>query len=184
VDEIDLDYIEQAKNDPTAFGKIYEHYVDRIYNYVFQRTHDKHHAEELTARVFFQALRNLDRYHIRGVPFGSWLFRIAHNMVANWYRDSKRAQMVSVESLPAMQSDEAGPEESVEREDDLRLLQQAIARLNPDRQELLILKYSEGLTNAEISRIMNRSEGAIKALYLRTLQSLRKELEKMGLRSM
>ena len=71
VDEVAL--VEQAKNDPEAFGLLYEQYVDRIYNYVYYRTGNHHDAEDLTAKVFYQALNHIPRYVQRGAPFSSWL---------------------------------------------------------------------------------------------------------------
>jgi len=178
--EIELDIIEQVREDPTAFGKIYEHYVDRIYSYIYRRTQNKHDAEDLTSRVFFRALKNFGQYRIQRAPFGSWLFRIAHNVVANWHRDTGRRKTVSVDSLPLIESEAHRPDEATEQEEEMRLLQQAIERLNPDRQELLALKFGQGMSNAEIGRITNRTEGAIKALYHRTLQELRREFKRMG----
>ncbi len=178
MDEIELHLIERVKEDPATFGTVYEHYVDRIYNYMYQRTRNQHDAEDLTSRVFYRALKNVGRYRVQGAPFGSWLYRIAHNVVANWYRDSKRRKTVSVDSLAPIESVDVRPEEVAEQAEEVRLLWQAIGQLNPDRQELLILKFSEGLSNAEIGQIMSRTEGAVKALYHRTLQGLRKELAK------
>jgi RNA polymerase sigma factor (sigma-70 family) len=76
--------IRRAKEDPEAFGVLYERYVDKIYNYIYYRTGNVHDAEDLTSRVFFRALRNLERYEDQGVPFSAWLYRIAHNLVASW----------------------------------------------------------------------------------------------------
>jgi len=181
VREIDLHVIERVKEDPLAFGEIYEHYVDRIYRYIYQYTRNIHDAEDLTSSVFFRALTNFGRYRIQGAPFGSWLYRIAHNTVINWHRDSGRRKTISVESLPPIESNGNGPVESAEQEEARRFLWAAIVRQNPDRQQLLALKFGQGLSNAEIGKVMNRTEGAIKALYHRTLLGLRKELEKMGM---
>jgi len=169
--------VEQAKTDAEAFGLLYEQYVDKIYNYVYYRTGNHHDAEDLTAKVFFQAMNHLPRYVQRGAPFSSWLYRIAHNLVANWYRDRSRRKLVPLEPLVAVHpGEEAGPLEQVARGERREKLLEAIRRLPEDRQRLLILKFVERLPNAQIGRLMGRSEGAIKSLYHRTLTALRQDL--------
>jgi RNA polymerase sigma-70 factor (ECF subfamily) len=177
VDEVAL--VEQAKTDPEAFGLLYEQYVDRIYNYVYYRTGNRHDAEDLTAKVFYQALNHIPRYAQRGAPFSSWLYRIAHNLVANWHRDRSRRKVVSLDRLAVVGSEgDDGPFQQVTSNERRDSLLAAIRRLPADRQQLLILKFVERLSNAQIGRIMGRSEGAIKSLYHRTLVALRQDLTK------
>jgi RNA polymerase sigma-70 factor (ECF subfamily) len=169
--------VELAKADPDAFGLLYERYIDKIYNYVYYRTGNHHDAEDLTAKVFFQALNHIPRYVQRGAPFSSWLYRIAHNLVANWHRDRSRRQVVSLDRLASVaRQGEDGPFEHAAQSEQRDELLTAIRRLPGDRQQLLILKFVERLPNAEIGQIMGRSEGAIKSLYHRTLVALRQEL--------
>jgi len=172
--------IERAKKDPAAFGILYERYVDKIYNYVYYRTGSRHDAEDLTARTFYQALANIGRYEQRGMPFSTWLYRIAHNLVANWHRDRSRRKLIPLDELAMATQDEDSPEPLAEAEEERRALLDAIRRLPPERQQLLILKFVEGMPNAEIGRVMGRSEGAIKSLYYRTLIALREDLEERG----
>jgi RNA polymerase sigma-70 factor (ECF subfamily) len=175
VDEAAL--VEQAKNDPHSFGLLYERYVDKIYNYVYYRTGNHHDAEDLTAKVFYQALNHIPRFVQRGAPFSSWLYRIAHNLVANWHRDRSRRQIVSLDRLAIVGSQgDDGPFQQVAQGERQNELLTAIRRLPADRQQLLILKFVERMPNAQIGEVMGRSEGAIKSLYHRTLVSLRQEL--------
>lgn len=167
--------IERAKQDREAFGKLYELHIDRIYNYVYYRVGNSHDAEDLTARVFFRAIQHIHNYQDQGVPFSAWLYRIARNMLANWYRDNSKRQMISLDSIGQQQIVDS-PEFATELQEDRVALLAAILRLPADRQELLILKYVEHLPNAEIGQIMERSEGAIKSLYHRTMLSLRDDL--------
>ena len=169
--------VEQAKHDAQAFGLLYERYVDKIYSYVYYRTGSHHDAEDLTARVFYQALNHIPHYVDRGAPFSSWLYRIAHNLVANWHRDRSRRNVVSLDRLAIVQSTgERGPFEETVRDERHETLRAAIRRLPAERQQLLVLKFVERLPNADIGKIMGRSEGAIKSLYHRTLVALRGEL--------
>ena len=173
--------VKRAKEDPVAFGVLYKRYVEKIYRYVYYRVGNRHDAEDLTAKIFYQALTNLDRYENRGLPFSAWLYRIAHNLVANWLRDRSRRKVISLDELVlARQHTSIVPESQVEANEEQEALLDAIRRLPADRQQLLILKLLEGMSNAEIGQIMGRSVGAIKSLYYRTLVDLREELEKKG----
>jgi RNA polymerase sigma-70 factor (ECF subfamily) len=168
--------VERAKEDPAAFAILYERYVKKIYNYIYYRTGSHHDAEDLTARTFHQALDNIGRYVNRGVPFSAWLYRIAHNLLANWHRDRSRRKMISLDVLDLSTRRREAPDSIAEANEECEMLLAVISRLPADRQQLLILKFAEGLSNAEIGQIMGRSEGAIKSLYHRTLISLREEM--------
>ncbi len=172
--------VERAKEDPEAFGALYERYVDKIYQYIFYRTGNRYDAEDLTAKTFYKALANLERYRYRGLPFSAWLYRIAHNLVANWHRDRKRRTGIPLDALAMMGKDGGAAEEFVESHERLEALREAISKLPAERQELLLLKYSTELSNREIGKVMGRSEGAIKALYHRTLMALKKDLGRRG----
>jgi len=179
--ESDEVLVERAKEDPAAFGVLYQRYVRKIYSYIYYRTGNRHDAEDLTARTFHRALANIDRYESRGVPFSAWLYRIAHNLVANWLRDRSRRKVISLDELILTgQHSGSAPDHQAEINEEREALLEAIKRLPPDRQQLLILKLMEGMSNAEIGQVMGRSVGAIKSLYYRTLIALREDLEKRG----
>jgi RNA polymerase sigma-70 factor (ECF subfamily) len=93
-----------SDGDREAFGQLYERYVDRIFNYVYYRTGNLHDAEDLTARVFQRAMNHIQNYTDRGVPFSAWLYRIAHNLVANWHRDRSRRQEIPLNDIPVLPS--------------------------------------------------------------------------------
>ncbi len=169
--------IERAKADPVAFGELYERYAGKIYSYIYYRTGNEHDAEDLTARVFFRAMKRLPSYTDRGLPFSAWLYRIAHNLVANWHRDQSRRKIVPLDEyiIHGLQSE--APEYAAESREDQEFLLRLVRRLPAERQQLLILKFIEQMSNAEIGMVMNRSEGAIKSLYHRTLVDLRDDIE-------
>lgn len=168
--------VERAKSDLEAFGLLYEKYVKKIYNYVYYRTSNHYDAEDLTAKTFHRALKHIPRYQQRGLPFSAWLYRIAHNLVANWHRDQNRRKVIALDELLLYHQGKQSPEGLVEEDEERRVLLRGIRRLPADRQQLLILKHVEGMTNKEAGEIMGRSEGAIKSLYHRTLVALRKEM--------
>jgi RNA polymerase sigma-70 factor, ECF subfamily len=165
-----------SRGDREAFGALYERYVERIYNYVYYRTGNLHDAEDLTARVFQRAMSHIRSYNDRGVPFSAWLYRIAHNLVANWHRDRSRRQEIPLNDVPVIPSKDDRPEARLVRSQAEESLLRLIRQLPPERQTLLILKFVEDFSNAEIGRIMGRSEGAVKSLYHRTLLALRDDL--------
>lgn len=157
-----------------AFGELYDRYVERIYNYIYYRTSNPFDAEDLTERVFFRAIQHIKNYENRGLPISAWLYRIAHNLVANWYRDNSRRQEIPLDTFDfTLQYQGEHPETAVLRSEEKEHLLRVIRELPEERQQLVILKFVDGLTNAEIGKIMGRTEGAIKSLYHRTLTSLR-----------
>ncbi len=174
--EDELELVERAKADPEAFGPLYERYLGRVYNYIYHRTGSVSEAEDLTERVFLQALSHLPSYTYRGLPFSVWLFRIAHNVLANWYRDGKRRQTVSIDDQVSAGEEPTSGFDDIDIEDSA-LLKKAVANLSPERQQLILLKFVEELPHAAIGQIMGRSEGAVKALLHRTLKALKKDLQ-------
>jgi RNA polymerase sigma-70 factor (ECF subfamily) len=181
----DLEFDEEAvltsasAGDREAFGLLYEHYVERIFNYVYYRTGNVNDAEDLTARVFQRAMNHIVNYTNRGVPFSAWLYRIAHNLVANWHRDRSRRQEIPISDAPLIAHGDH-PESSLVQTQQREALLSLIRSLPDERQTLLILKFVEHLSNAEIGSIMGRSEGAVKSLYHRTLLALRDEIGDAG----
>ncbi len=165
-----------SEGDLDAFGLLYGRYVDRIFNYVYYRTGNLHDAEDLTARVFQRAMNHIKTYTDRGVPFSAWLYRIAHNLVANWHRDRSRRQEIPLDDLPVLRTKGDHPERNLVHSQEQDALLKLIRRLPAERQTLLILKFVEDMSNAEIGQIMGRSEGAVKSLYHRTLLALRDQL--------
>lgn len=165
-----------VSGNPEAFSHLYEQNVTRIYNYIFYRIGSEADAEDLTARVFHRAFSHIEKYQEKGVPFTAWLYRIAHNLTANWYRDTRRRKEVSLEEHVDLPHLADLPEREMERIQEKELLMKALHRLPSDRQQLILLKFLEDLSNGEIATIMGKTEGAIKSLYHRSLVSLREEI--------
>jgi RNA polymerase sigma-70 factor (ECF subfamily) len=175
----DLELIQQVQLDPGLFGLVYERYVQKIYNYVYYRTGNTQDAEDLTARVFLRAMNHIGAYKERGLPFSAWLYRIAHNLVANWHRDNSRRAVLPLEDQLAQNIQVDAPEHLTERREEHELLLQALRHLPAERQQLIILKFVERMPNAEIGAIMGRSEAAIKSLYHRTLLAIREQMHQL-----
>ena len=174
----DGELVKLSKEDKGAFGELYERYMPKMYSYIFYRTSNQHDAEDLTARVFFRAMSHIGNYVDKGLPFQAWLYRIAHNLVANWHRDQGRRKIIALDDYVSHSLKSESPDRLAEELDEREQLMEAIQRLPEDRQQLLLLKFIDQLSNAEIGQIMSRTEGAIKSLYHRTLLSLRDELQR------
>lgn len=168
------DIIDKAvAGDFEAFGDLYLENVQKIYNYIYYRTGNKSDAEDLTARVFQRALKHIHNYQKTDVPFSAWLYRIAHNLVANFYRDSNRKREVPIEDHEFLLPQSEHLETHIIRNEQLETMLMAIRKLPPDRQLVIILKFVDDMPNLQIAKILGRSEGAIKSLYHRTLLELR-----------
>lgn len=172
--------VELAKKDPEAFGELYERNVERIYNYIYYRVGNTADAEDLTARAFYQALAKICDYVDRGAPFAAWLYRIAHNLIANYHRTHRRWKVVSLENVELSGRLADAPELAAEVSERNRALWAAIQRQPEERQRLLIHKFADRLSNEEIGRLMARTESSIKSLYYRTLKALKADLEARG----
>lgn len=170
--------VELAADDKEAFGELYERYLTKMYNYVYYRTGNTHDAEDLTAKIFQRAMSHIGNYVDRGLPFQAWLYRIAHNLVANWHRDQGRRKIIALDDYVAQSLQSEAPDRWTEEREEQKQLMEAVRRLPEDRQQLLLLKFIEQLSNAEIGEIMDRTEGAVKSLYHRTLLALREDLQR------
>jgi len=160
--------IEAAQRDPAQFAALYEDNFYRVYAYVVRRTGDRSQAEDLTSEVFREALANIGKFEWRGVPFASWLLRIAANSLSDHFRRSAREQ---ADGRAA--EDKPSPEE-IEQS---ALLFQLVDRL-PDMQRRVIeLRFVEQKSIREIAAEVDRSEGAVKQLQLRAIENLRGWME-------
>ena len=162
-----------TQGDEEAFSILYRNNVQRVYSYIYYRTGNSADAEDLTSRVFQRAMKHMARFEKKGVPFIAWLYRIAHNLVANWHRDNSRKKEVPIDDQHGLVHHGLQPEASVMYAQQHHVLIKAIQTLSSDRQNLIVLKFIEEYSNAEIAAIMGRTEGAIKSLYHRTLEELR-----------
>ncbi len=169
--------VRRAQAERSAFSALYERYAPRIFTYLYYRTGSAQDAEDLTARVFLRALRRLDDYEPRGGGFGPWLFTIAHNLLANWYRDRGRRRDEPLEAAPLI-ADERDTATHLEQWEEAEAVQRAVASLSPERQQLIRLKYVDGRSNREIGEAMGKSEGAVKSALFRALAALRRSLER------
>ena len=171
--------IERARyGDLAALGELYNLHVDRIYQYVRYRTGDEQTAEDITAEVFLRAIESIGDYEDQGAPFVAWLYRIAHARVIDLWRRSQRQQTAPLED-PLLQEALSSPDDGIDT-DFLQHQSLAIAlrQLTDDQQDVIVLKFMQGLSNIEIARVLGKTEGAVKALQWRALEALARILKK------
>jgi RNA polymerase sigma-70 factor (ECF subfamily) len=170
--------IQRARQgDLAAVSELYNLHVDRIYQYVRYRTGDDQTAEDVTAEVFLRAIESLGSYNDQGAPFVAWLYRIAHARIIDYWRSSKRQQTAPLDD-PLLQDGLVAADDAIDIDIlQHQLLRSALQQLTDDQQNVIILKYSQGLSNAEVALVLGKTEGAIKALQRRALESLARILK-------
>jgi RNA polymerase sigma-70 factor, ECF subfamily len=168
--------VRQAKSgDSEAFAELYDACVERVYRYIYFRVTDDATTEDLTSQVFLKAWENLDRYQIGSSPFVAWLYTIARHLVIDFYRTQKGS--VPLDEVNALPAKEQSPAEEVELRFSLQAMRDGLQALTDDQQQVLILKYIAGLPNQNIAKLMNKREGAVRALQMRALQTLSRYME-------
>ena len=143
--------------------------MDQIFAYTFTLTRDRELAEDVTAATFAKGLEELPRFEWRGVPYSSWLYRVASNLVAR-----QRRRPGWIELSPSMASDDISPPDEIERRDRAEEVRAAVRALPDDQRQAVALRFAAEMHNREIAEIMGRSEGAVKLLTFRALTTLRK----------
>jgi len=161
-----------GRGEAQAFGVLYDRYVDAVYRYAFYRVRNEAEAEDVTSDVFFKALRAIPRYRPRQ-PFLAWLYRIARNAVIDRARRS-RTQVSFEDALAHPDADRVvDPDASLLAASDSTTLRAAMAKLTPLQQEVLVLRYVEGLDTGQIGRIVGRRDGTVRGIEFRALAALR-----------
>ena len=163
------------QRDEAALTQLYEENFDRIYRYLVLKIGDRTEAEDMTQQVFLQALKSISSYKWKGMPFSSWLYRIAHNQVVDYLRKKSRRPTVPLdESLPVSGGDD--PRQQAERKMEIERVIEATKGLTSAQQEVISLRFAGELSVAEAARVMGRSEGAVKALQHSAIVALRKTM--------
>jgi RNA polymerase sigma-70 factor (ECF subfamily) len=170
--------IEAAQRDPARFVELYDDNFPRVYAYIVRRLRDREAAEDLTSAVFHKALENLPRFTWRGVPFGAWLMRIASNMIADQRKRAGKEQSTDVETLspPHDQEVSEDPQLNLEKDERIARLIQLVDQLPEDQRRVIALRFGAEKSIREIADQLGRTEGAIKQLQFRGLESLRSRL--------
>jgi RNA polymerase sigma-70 factor (ECF subfamily) len=175
----DLAAVGAAQRDPASFAVLYHRYLDSVYSYAFYQLGDHHDAEDATARTFMAALRAIGSFRNEGASFRAWLFRIAHNTVANAHRTRARKRTEPMDAIPGEPSaPDADPAGLALRAEEGRRVRAAVAGLPDDRRQVVLLRFADGLSAREIGEVLDRSEGAVRVLLHRALKDLAGQLDR------
>ena len=162
--------------DEAALSELYDRYELKIYSYVYRRTSDQALAEDLTAQVFLKMLEAIHNEKTWHSSFSGWLYRIAHNLVIDHYRARDRQKQVSLDDAPVMHDPGNNPVNAAEIQLDSEYLRSALRRLTGDQAQVVSLRFLEGYSFGEIAAMMDKTEGAVKALQHRAMATLRQLL--------
>ncbi|MHB8894340.1 MAG: sigma-70 family RNA polymerase sigma factor [Candidatus Geothermincolia bacterium] len=169
--------VKKAKGrDPDAFGMLYDEYVDQIFRYVYYKVGNLTESQDLTGQTFLKAFENIDSYEMRDVAFSSWLYRIAHNLVVDFFRRESKRESVPIDEQPPTPSTRGNPVETVLADLESERLYRAMHKLTHNQREVLVLKFIDNLSNAQVAEIMGISVGAVKSTQKRGLLSLNRIL--------
>src|SRR5215831_10199734 len=165
-----------AQQDSACFGAVYERYFGLVYGFIARRVRERTLAEDLTSEVFRKALASLPRFKWTGAPFGAWLLRIASNMIADRAkREAKLATAVADDGLVRSRSTE-DTQASLEHAERRSRLFHLVDELPDDQKRVVVLRFAEEKSIKEIALELRRSEGAVKQLQFRALESMRARL--------
>jgi RNA polymerase sigma-70 factor (ECF subfamily) len=172
------DLLEKAiRAEPAALGMLYDQYVERIYAYIYHRVGQADLAEDLTGQVFMRMLEAVRTGRGWRTSFSGWLFRIAHNLVIDHYRRKHRATLVDIDDAEPVQAQAGDPVRSVENQYERERLRTALAKLTEEQSQVISLRFLEDLSIAEVAAIMEKTEGAVKALQYRAILALRRVMQ-------
>lgn len=165
------------KGDSEAFGQLYHKYIKQIYRFIYLRVRSKEDAEDITHQVFLSVWRKVPDYKFKGHPFSSWLYRIANNAVIDYYRTSRQHQ--DIDTVPdSSVSENPELDRKLDLNWDMVVVKQAIAKLELDQQNVIILKFVNDFSNKEIADVLGKTEGAIRVIQHRAIKRIKNYVER------
>ena len=160
------------EGDRSAFGQLYDSYVDVVFRYVLFRVGDRELAEDVTSETFLRALRKITSITYQGRDVGAWFVTIARNLVLDHVKSSRYRLEVTTAEVDDSRPVEGGPEQQVLAGATRDALLQCVSQLGDDQRECIVLRFLQGLSVAETAAVMERNEGAVKALQHRAVRRL------------
>ena len=163
--------VDDIKYKESVLSSLYEEYYDKIARYAYVRIGNKAEAEDIAGEVFLKALDSLKSYKERGIPMQAWLFRIAHNLVADYYRRIKKQKTVPIENTQ-IESD-INPVTAAEQNLDIERVKKAMEQLTQEQKEVIKLRFFSELTSREAGQVLNKSDGAVREMQRAAIEKLR-----------
>jgi RNA polymerase sigma-70 factor (ECF subfamily) len=174
----ELQWIKRAKEDPRSFEPLYNKYYEQIFRYIYQRMDDKEMAHDITSQVFLKALNNIQKYEYRGVPFASWLYRIAKSELYQSFRDEKATRTVNVDTVSL--HDMIDDMEEDMSEEKRSILLKAIGELSEDEVQMIEMRFFEKRSFKEIGDVLEITENNAKVKAHRIIQKMKALFNKIG----
>ncbi len=168
--------VEAAKKDPQKFAVLYDKYYEQIFRFIFQRVDEKEAAFDATQQVFMKAMENLHKYEFRGVPFASWLYRIASSEVNNLFRTKKAQRTVNIDSVSVYGIIEEIEESKIEKYHD-KIVEIIAEELEENELQLIEMRFFEKRSFKEIAEILDMTENNAKVKTYRILEKLKKRIK-------
>jgi len=156
------------------FSKIYNKYVDSIYRFVFIKVSSGQTAEDLTSEVFLKSWQAFQEQKINNPK--AYLYKVARNLVIDFYRERGQTTIVSIEQEEIILQSEEDLEQKESQESDFRKIQKALKQLNPDYQDIVIMRHIEGLSIKDIAKVLNKSKGATRVMLHRAMEQLKEKV--------
>ena len=171
-DRDDDDLVSSAiGGDVEAYADLYERYLGRVYSYVYHRVGDGRLAEDLTQRTFLKVWEGLPRFRVGAVPFRLWLYRAARNLLIDHFRTRKPELLLTFDDS-VIADPTPRPEDEVITREQWERVRGAIAQLRPEHQEVLLLRFLDGLSHAEVGQVLGLREPTVRVLQHRALKCL------------
>jgi RNA polymerase sigma-70 factor (ECF subfamily) len=161
--------------DTQALAEIYDRYAEVIYRYLYRYVGNAEQAEDLTSEVFVRLLQVLGTAKAPRDQIGGWLYRVAHNLAMDWFRQQAKESSLSLDEELVAGDD--SPATRLEEDQRQKRLREAISQLTPSQQQVIVLRFAEGLKLGEIGQLLRKSEGSVKLVQYRAIRRLRKLLE-------
>lgn len=179
--EIEKELVEKAKKDPEAFSKLYEDNYSKIFGYVLNRVANVEIAQDITSETFFKSLKNIDYFKWKKISFSCWLYKIASNETANYFRKNKYKpicfdKIAEPASCSTPHEEAIEVEEQFKKQKDFLELREKVILLPDKYQKVITLKFFEKKKIEEICQILGKKEGTIKSLVHRGIEKLKENL--------
>jgi RNA polymerase sigma-70 factor, ECF subfamily len=180
-EEIEVLVLKAQKGNQEAFAELYDIFIDLIYRYVYYRVNQAD-VEDVVENIFLKIWENVRKYRQqKNTHFSSWIFRIAHNMVIDYYRSNKVHEYDELDLNLVDHDREHNPIRKTQDSLNQRDLKAALTKVKKQYRDILIYKFINELSNKEVSQILKKSEGSLRILQFRALRALKKELIEMGI---
>lgn len=159
--------------DSRRFSELYDQYIEKIYRFIYYKTHHKEIAEDITSVTFMKALERLDTFNPAKAQFSTWLYQIARNTVIDHYRSHKPTS--AIEDAWDLE-DKTDTIRDVDLGMTLESVQKYMKVLKPAQRDIIILRIWQELSYEEIAAIIGSTEAASKMQFSRAIRALRETM--------